>query len=89
MTEIWTRYALKAIVHVIENNAHAIEVTPEAYRASNERLDQQNKKVLWETYGKGFYYLTEAGRSVVNSPYRCADMHAMLYEPNYEEFKIT
>ncbi len=88
MTEIWSRYALKAIVHVIEKGARVIEVTPEAYRTSNEKLDEQNKKVVWETYGKGFYYLTESGRSVVNSPYRCADVHAMLFEPDYEEFEV-
>ena len=88
MTEIWTRYALKAIVHVIEKGARSLEVTKEAYDASNQRLDQQNKKVLWETHGKGFYYLTESGRSVVNTPYRCVEVHAMLYKPNYEEFEL-
>ncbi|CAN5203483.1 NAD(P)/FAD-dependent oxidoreductase [soil metagenome] len=88
MAELWTRYALKAITHVIEAKAASIEVTDEAYRASNTRLDVENKKVIWEALGKGFYYLTDQGRSVVNSPYPTAEVHAMLYAPDLSEYTI-
>lgn len=88
MAEIWTRYALKAIVHVIESGARSIEVRKDAFRAFNEELDAENKKLVWETYGKGFYYLTDQGRSVVNTPWRGADIHAMLYAPDFAEFEI-
>lgn len=88
MSEIWSRYALKAIVHVIEQGARSIECTREAYDSYNVNLDSANKKVLWETFGKGFYYLTEQGRSVVNSPWRGEDYHAMLFEPDFRQFKI-
>lgn len=88
MAEIWTRYTLKAIVRVIETGARSIEVRDDAFRDFNRRLEEQNKNVIWETYGKGFYYLTQTGRSVVNTPWRCADIHSMLYEPNFDEFDI-
>ncbi len=88
MTELWTRYALKAIVHVIESDARIIEVTEAAYEISNENLDRQNKKILWETYGKGFYYLTDKGRSVTNSPFSVADIFSMLYEPDYSQYTM-
>ncbi|MGE4430327.1 MAG: flavin-containing monooxygenase [Sphingobium sp.] len=88
MAEMWTRYALKAIVHVIEQGARSIEVTREAFDMFNERLDAQNSKLLWETHGKGFYYLTEEGRSVVNSPWRVADIHDMLYAPDFSEYRV-
>jgi 4-hydroxyacetophenone monooxygenase len=88
MAELWTRYALKAIVQVVEAGAKSIEVTPEAYQASNEQLDLQNKKVIWEAMGKGFYYLTEQGRSVVNSPYPTVKVHEMLYAPDPAEYTI-
>jgi 4-hydroxyacetophenone monooxygenase len=89
MSEIWARYALKAIVSVLERGAKSIECKPEAYDAYNVRLDEANKRVIWETYGKGFYYLTDAGRSVVNSPWRGTDYHAMLYEPDLSQFDIV
>lgn len=86
MAEVWTRYALKAIVHVIESGARSIECTSEAFDRYNAALDEENSKLLWETYGQGFYYLTEQGRSFVNSPWPGADYHAMLFEPDYDDF---
>lgn len=88
MSEQWTRYALKAIVNVIEQGKRSMECTREAYDDYNKRLDEANQQVLWETYGKGFYYLTEQGRSVVNSPWRGTDYHALLFEPDMAEFKL-
>ncbi len=88
MAEIWTRYALKSIVHVLESGQRSIEVTQAAFEKSNAALDAENKKVLWEAHGKGFYYLTDSGRSVVNSPFRCISVHEMLYEPDYDEFAL-
>lgn len=89
MAELWTRYALKAIVHVIEEGADTIEVKHEAFEAFNRRLEVQNRKVIWERFGKGFYYLTKSGRSVVNTPWPGADIHAMLYEPDYTEYDVS
>jgi 4-hydroxyacetophenone monooxygenase len=63
-------------------------VTEAAYEISNENLDRQNKKILWETYGKGFYYLTDKGRSVTNSPFSVADIFSMLYEPDYSQYTM-
>ncbi|MBP8232142.1 MAG: NAD(P)/FAD-dependent oxidoreductase [Rhizorhabdus sp.] len=89
MAEMWTRYALKAIVQVVESGSRSIEVTQDAFRDFNARLDAQNKKLLWESYGKGFYYLTDSGRSVVNSPWPVADIHDMLYEPNPTDYRMS
>lgn len=88
MAEMWTRYALKAIVHVIENDSTSIEVTQAAFNDFNKRLDAQNKKLLWESYGKGFYYLTQEGRSVVNSPWPVSELHDMLYAPDIGEYLV-
>ncbi|MBN6731280.1 flavin-containing monooxygenase [Burkholderia multivorans] len=89
MSEMWSRYALKCIVHVIETGASSIECKEDAFAEYNERLDEANKKVIWEAYGKGFYYLTEEGRSVVNSPWRGPDYHAMLYQPDFGHYRVV
>jgi 4-hydroxyacetophenone monooxygenase len=88
MSEIWSRYALEAIVHVIESGATSIECTTAAYDDYNAKLDQANKTTLWEAYGKGFYYLTAQGRSVVNSPWRGTAYHAMLHQPDYSHYSM-
>ncbi|MEY2926081.1 MAG: hypothetical protein RL367_558 [Pseudomonadota bacterium] len=89
MSEAWSRYALKAIVKVIESGARSIEVRPEAFDAYNDRVDAENKRITWETYGKGFYYLTDQGRSVVNSPWRGATYHALLREPDFGDYLVN
>lgn len=88
MSEIWARYALKSIVHVIEQGFASIECTSQAYDRYNTRLDEANKLVIWEAFGKGFYYLTDQGRSCVNSPWRGVDYHAMLFEPDYNDYSF-
>lgn len=71
------------------NGASSIECKEDAFAEYNERLDEANKKVIWEAYGKGFYYLTEEGRSVVNSPWRGPDYHAMLYQPDFGHYRVV
>jgi len=88
VAEMWARYSLKAIVHVIESCKTAIEPREDAFLRYNEALDQESKKLLWEHYGKGFYYLTKDGRSVVNSPWSGPEYHALLLQPRWEDFVV-
>ena len=60
----------------------------EAYEKYNALIDAEAKKLLWETYGKGFYYVTAQGRSVVNSPWSGPAYHALLSRPEFGDFEI-
>jgi 4-hydroxyacetophenone monooxygenase len=86
--EAWTRYALKAITRVVEHGKTSIECRQDAFDAYNERLDEANKSILWETHGRGFYYVSAEGRSVVNAPWRIAELYDMLFAPNLDHFSI-
>ena len=88
VAEMWARYSLQAITDVIESGKTSIECRFDAYENYNTRMDEATSKLLWETHGKGFYYLTEAGRSVVNSPWASPDYHALLLQPDYRDFVI-
>lgn len=88
VAEMWARYSLKAIVHVIESGKTSIECRESAYVRYNEALAQESKKLLWERYGKGFYYLTKEGRSVVNSPWSGPEYHDLLLHPKFEDFLV-
>lgn len=84
--ESWTRYIVTAMVRMLEAGATSIEPRQDAYEAYNARMDAQNSKIVWETDGKGGYYVTKDGRSYVNQPWRTHDYHAMIVEPRMEDF---
>src|SRR5690606_27471646 len=89
MAECWSRYALKSIVKVIESGAKALEVREQAFDNYNARIDKKNQELIWETYGQSFYYLTDEGRSVVNSPWNGPEYYAMLRDPDFADYEIS
>ncbi|MET0544746.1 MAG: NAD(P)/FAD-dependent oxidoreductase [Caulobacterales bacterium] len=88
-SEIWTRYMLKAILAVIESGADTIEVTHEAFDKYNDLIDRRAKNLIWENYGQGGYYLTEAGRSLINCPLEAVEYHAYLTDIDFNEFRLA
>jgi 4-hydroxyacetophenone monooxygenase len=88
MAEVWARYALQAIVQVIESGGKSIECRREAYLDYNKKLDAQADTLLWQTFGRGHYYLTAEGRSVVNSPWTVVDYQTLLAAPNLRDFDV-
>jgi 4-hydroxyacetophenone monooxygenase len=88
MAEVWSRYAMQAIVRVIEGGGKSIECRREAYVEYNKKLDAQAKTLLWETFGRGHYYLTAQGRSVVNSPWTVVDYQSLLAQPDLKDFDV-
>lgn len=49
----------------------------------------ENGKLLWGIYRKGFCYLTEQGCPFVNRSWPGADYHAMLAEPDDNDFVLA
>ena len=88
MAESWTRYTLKMIVRTIEHGGRAVEVRPTAFEAFNREVDAKTKELVWEKFGKGFYYLTAEGRSFINTPWRGAEIFARLRDPVFKDFEI-
>jgi 4-hydroxyacetophenone monooxygenase len=88
VAEMWARYSVKGIVHVLESGYSSMECRPDAFESYNARIDQEAKKLVWEAYGKGFYYVTKEGRSVVNSPWSGPDYRALLLTPDYTAFDL-
>lgn len=87
-SECWSRYALKLMVHTIESGGSSVECRPQAFADYNDRLAEANKQVIWEAFGKGFYYLTEQGRSVTNAPWRGSTYFAMLRDPDFDAYTV-
>jgi 4-hydroxyacetophenone monooxygenase len=86
--EIWARYALKAITSVIEAGKTSIECRQDVFERYNTRMDAGSRTSIWEREGKGGYYVTEKGRSLVNMPWRSVDYHAMVVAPRMQDFVL-
>ena len=87
--EVWSRYAVKLIVAMIESGSKSIECRQEVYDDYNRRMDLENKNIIWEDEGKGGYYVNEYGRSSVNLPWRVEQYHAWMIDPNIDDYKIS
>lgn len=86
--EIWARYIAVVIVRTIERGARSVEIKRDVFDEYNDRLDVATKEILWETEGAGGYFNNEFGRSAINLPFRTEDYHAMVVEPNMDDYDI-
>lgn len=73
--EIWARYAVQAIAHMIEDGHMRIECRRENYIAYNQRLDDAQGSCIWGLDGIKSYYINEQGRQVVNNPLRPSETY--------------
>ena len=86
--EVWARYICGLIVRVTEAGWRSAEVKREVFDEYNARLDAADKEILWRQEGPGSYFLNEFGRSAVNIAFRSEDYHAMVREPNLQDFDL-
>jgi 4-hydroxyacetophenone monooxygenase len=87
-SEIWARYAVTSIVRLLERGDRAMDVKPDVDQAYQKRLDEANSKLIWESEGAG-YYVNEHGRQAVNMPWTTSEYHAMVLEPNLDDYIFT
>ncbi|EXJ90154.1 hypothetical protein A1O3_03223 [Capronia epimyces CBS 606.96] len=85
--EIWARYAVKAVVWMIEHEAKSMDVKPAVYDDYQARLDARNRTLIWESAGAG-YYVNEFGRQAVNMPWTTSEYHEMVITPNPDDFDV-
>lgn len=86
--EMWTRYAVTAITHVLETGQHSIAVRKDVFDEYNARLDEGGKASIWEREGKGSYLLNQQGRSYVNMPWSTMEYYEMIHHPDWDDFDI-
>lgn len=86
--EIWARYAVASIVELIERDAKAMEVKKNVFDEYQTRLDEGNKKIIWESAGSS-YYVNGHGRQAVNMPWTTAEYHPMIIKPKFDDFNFS
>jgi 4-hydroxyacetophenone monooxygenase len=85
--ESWARYAVASIVGMIERGAKSMEVKKDVFDRYQEKLDQANKRIIWEMADSG-YYVNKHGRQAVNMPWTTAEYHRLIRRPNFEDFDL-
>jgi 4-hydroxyacetophenone monooxygenase len=86
-SEIWGRYAIASIVSLIENGKKSLAVKQEVYDKYNERLDDENAKLIWEREGAG-YFVNKFGRQGVNMPWTAEVYHAWVAKPDLGDYDV-
>jgi len=86
--EIWTRYVADKIARTLERGGRSIDLKQEVFDAYNASVDTRASELLWETDGKGGYYLTKDGRSIVNQPWRNYEYHAAILASGLDDYIV-
>lgn len=86
--EIWSRYAVKAIVGMIERGHRSIECRGDVFEAYNAQLDQADRGLLWGKRDIASYYFNEQGRQAINTSLRPSQVYAQVREPDFAHFLL-
>ena len=70
--EVWSRYAVQGVIHVLEQGISAIDVREEVFREYNRELDAHNDILIWENEAPADknYYVNSFGRQNVHWTFR-------------------
>ena len=86
--EIWSRYAIKAIVGMIEEEKHSIEIRQDVFENYNDRLDEADRSCIWGFEGLKSYYVNTQGRQGVNNPFRPLEFYSWTREPKLADYVL-
>ncbi|MFC4944292.1 flavin-containing monooxygenase [Pseudonocardia sp. GCM10023141] len=76
--ETFARYIASAVVHMIENDVHSIEVRSDVFDDYNRRLDEAFTEIIWSTEAAGGYYKVEKGMGAVSMPWEHYEFHDLV-----------
>lgn len=83
--QIWAGFIARCIIRMIADGKQTVEVTEEAFREYNERLEQESQKLIMvtdESLSKKNYYVNANGRIQVNAPWETHEYYRMTSEPD-------
>ena len=86
--EIWSRYALRTIVKLIENGHRSASVRHDVHDDYNRRMDEALKLCVWGQEGSDSYYVNSFGRSSVNMPWKPAEFYEWVREPDLDKYDV-
>jgi 4-hydroxyacetophenone monooxygenase len=89
LTETVNHYLIECLQFLIENDASSMEVTSEAHRAFNERIDELMEELVWAVdKSANTYFRNAAGRVWYQNPFELSDYWRMNRRPDPKAFKL-
>jgi hypothetical protein len=88
-SEEQVHYVVECLQYLLEHDAVALEPTPAATDAYNERVDEELDRTVWQHGGTAHgYYRNTTGRAGIACPWRMVDYWTMLRAPNPDDLVI-
>lgn len=84
--ELWSGYALRSIVALLESGNRSMSIKPEVFEAYNERLDEALKDCVWVTANS--YYVSKSGRQIVNMPWKPAEYFEWITNVDLLDYEL-
>lgn len=86
--EIFSRYIGELLVKMLEGGKSQVEVRREAFEAYNARMDAAFATLLWQTEGRGGYFINEHGRVGTQMPWRADEFYEMVRTADPGDFQF-
>ena len=86
--EIWARYAVGAIVGMLEQGKSVVEVRQDVFDRYNADLDAAQADCIWGHEGLKSYYVNEHGRQAVNNPFPPSEFYSRVREPDLADYDL-
>ena len=86
--EVWSRYALRSIVAMIENGSRAMEVKREVCEAYNRRVDEADKETIFSHPGQKSYMQNDFGRLTISMPWLPREYYGWVRQPCLEDYDL-
>lgn len=86
--ETWSRYAVEAIVRMIECEAVEMECRPEAMESYNRAMDKRLEGMIWSVSGGTTWYRNASGRVVSNMPWSTPEYWEMTQQVQLCDYEL-
>ena len=88
-SECQARYAVGAIVRMLEDEIAAVDVRREVQDAYMARVDAEHRELVWNHPGMKPWYRNTKGRVAAAIPWRLVDYWKMTRAPDLDEYHVT
>lgn len=88
-SECQARYAIGAIVAMLEQDIAAMDVRQEVQDAYMDRVDAEHRELVWNHPGMTPWYRNAKGRVAAALPWRLVDYWTMTRTPDLNEYIVT
>lgn len=87
-SECETQHIVGCVEHLLRTGARAMEPTPEAHDAYNDRVDAENLQMAWGVASVNSWYRNATGRSAQNWPFTLKDYWEMTRTPDPDAYEL-